>query len=249
MRGYRDVATDIRRRIEAGEFPPGSKLPTIDQLREQYGNARQTIRAALAALANEGLVTITKGQGTEVRQLPRARRHGIDRYAKSVWKRAGKSILTAEAEGQGHVANQDVRALEAVPAPAVVASRLGVLEGTPVWVRRRTTKIDGRPNQLADSYYELSVVEGTRIMEVNTGPGGGFARLEDAGHELAHLREEFSARMPTSDEVKLLSLMPATPVIDLIRTTYTTSGRAVEVMVAVLAGDMNRFDYTFPFPD
>lgn len=249
MRGYRDVATDLRRRIEAGEFPPGSKLPKIEDLEAEYRLARQTIRSALNTLVNEGLIISGKGTGATVRTLPRARRHGIERYAKSIWKRAGRAILVAEAESQGHVARQDIRGLEVTPAPAVVAQRLGVLEGTDVWVRRRTTRIDGRPNQLADSYYELSVVEGTLIMEENTGPGGGFARLEDAGHELSHLREEFSFRMPTTDEVELLELPPATPVVDLVRTTYASTGRAVEVMLAVLAGDMNRFDYTFPFPE
>ena len=38
-----------------------------------------------------------------------------------------------------------------------------------------------RPNQLADSYYELSVASDTRLVEEDTRPGGGFAVLEEKG--------------------------------------------------------------------
>ncbi len=118
-----------------------------------------------------------------------------------------------------------------------------------MWVRRRTTLIDGRPNQLADSYYELDVVRGTLITQEDTGPGGGFARLEEAGYGLAEIAEEWSTRMPTGPEGVALRLPPGTPVMELIRTAYDATGRAVEVMLAVLAGDMVQLAYRFPVPE
>jgi GntR family transcriptional regulator len=136
-----------------------------------------------------------------------------------------------------------------VPAPKVVAEKFGLAAGTPVWVRRRTTLIDDRPNQLADSYYELDVVRGTLIMQENTGPGGGFARLEDAGYTLDKIREEWSVRMPTGPESVALRLPAGTPVVDLVRTTFDATGRAVEVMLATTAGDMTNFAYEFKIPD
>lgn len=109
--------------------------------------------------------------------------------------------------------------------------------------------IDGRPNQLADSYYELRLVRGTAITQENTGPGGGFARLEDQGIRLARIQEELSVRMPIGPESVTLQLPPGTPVIDLTRTTFAADGRPVEVMLAVIAGDMITFSYDFPIPD
>jgi GntR family transcriptional regulator len=55
--------------------------------------------------------------------------------------------------------------------------------------------------------------------------------------------------MPTGPESVALNLPPGTPVIELIRTTYTTAGRPVEVMLAVIAGDMAQFAYRFPMPE
>jgi len=242
------VADEIRWRIERGEYPPGMKLPTLDELAKENLCSLTVIRKAVDLLKQQGLVVSAQGKGSFVRERAKPRRHGIERYSRSRW-RGGASILTAEAAQQGHTANQLIRELAAVPAPSEVAERLGIEPETLVWVRRRTTMIDGRPNQLADSYYEMHVVEGTRIMEEDTGPGGGFARLEEAGHEIAEIAEDWSTRMPTGPESVTLQLPPGTPVLDLIRTTYDSEGKAVEVMLTVIAGDMVGMSYRFPVPD
>lgn len=242
------VADDLRTKIEAGEYMPGQQLPTLDDLASLYMCSLAVVRRAVDLLRQQGLVTSRRGRGSFVRERPRARRHGIERYSRSRWQ-AGRPILTAEAEEQGHTAAQVMRELAEVPAPEPVAERLGIEADTLVWVRRRTTLIDDRPNQLADSYYELDVVRGTKIMQEDTGPGGGFARLEEAGHPLDRIREEWSVRMPTGPESVALALPTGTPVVDLIRTTYSTAGQPVEVMLAVLAGDMVSFCYDFPVPD
>jgi GntR family transcriptional regulator len=86
------------------------------------------------------------------------------------------------------------------------------------------------------------------LKEEDTG-GGGFFRLEEAGFHLAEMEEEISVRMPTSPESVALHLPAGTPVIDLYRTAYDSTGRPVEVMFAVIAGDMTSFHYRFPIPD
>jgi GntR family transcriptional regulator len=242
------VADDLRMQIETGALRPGDKLPTMDELAATHMCSLAVIRKAIDLLKQQGLVISEQGRGMFVRERPHARRHGIDRYSKSRW-RAGKPILTAEAESQGHTAGQLMRELGEVPAPPKVAEKFGIPAGTPVWVRRRTTLVDDRPNQLADSYYELDVVNGTLIQQENTGPGGGFARLEDAGYELDEICEEWSVRMPTGPESVALLLPAGTPVVDLTRTTFDKTGRAVEVMLAVISGDMVQMAYKFKIPD
>jgi GntR family transcriptional regulator len=242
------VADDIRLKIERKEWPAGHQLPTLDELVVEYGHSLSVVRKAVDLLKQQGLIVTIQGRGTFVRERPVAHVHGIQRYSRSLW-RSGTSVLAAASRTNEGVASQKIRGLEEVPAPPIVAERLGIEPETPVWVRRRTTFIDGRPNQLADSYYELSVVKGTKIMETDTGPGGGFARLEDNGHELAEISEELSARMPTGPESVALQLPPGTPVIDLTRTAYDTTGKAVEVMTSVIASDLACFNYRFPIPD
>ena len=68
-----------------------------------------------------------------------------------------------------------------------------------------------------------------RPREENTGPGGGFARIEEAGVTLARIREQLHARMPTSPETVALKLPEGTPVVELTRTTFDDTGAPVEV--------------------
>lgn len=243
------IADDIRAKIETGEYLPGTQLPTYDELAEAYLCSLAVVRKSVDLLRQQGLVVTKQGKGSYVRERPTARRHGMNRYSRSRWQ-SGQAVLIAEAAQQGHVADQLIRFLGEVPAPENVAERLNVPTDTPVFVRRRTTLINDRPNQLADSYYPLSIVKLVpKIQDEDTGPGGGFARIEEAGISLARIREELSVRMPTTPEVVTLKLPEGTPVVELLRTTYDDAGSPVEVMLATIAGDMITFDYDFPIPD
>lgn len=243
------IADNIRAKIEVGELAAGEKIPTLEALAKQYECSIGAVRAAVDLLKQQGILTTRQGSGTFVRERKAAKRHGMERYSRSVWS-AGRSILVEEAARQGRVADQLIRFLGEVPAPEAVAERLGVETGDPVHVRRRTTLIDGRPNQLADSYYTTKLAaEVPALKQEDTGPGGGFARIEEAGHRLSRIREEIALRMPRGPELSNLELSEGTPIAELIRTAYDAEGRAIEVMLAVLAGDMNTFDYEFPVPD
>ena len=62
------LATALRARILEGELGAGERLPE-GALTERYAVARHTVRAALRALAVEGLVTIEPNRGARVASL------------------------------------------------------------------------------------------------------------------------------------------------------------------------------------
>ena len=63
---YVQLADRLRERISSGEFGPGEKLPTIDEIVAGTGLSPMTIRRAYRVLADEGLVRVVKGRGTFV---------------------------------------------------------------------------------------------------------------------------------------------------------------------------------------
>jgi DNA-binding GntR family transcriptional regulator len=65
---YRQVAGFLRARIERGEYAPGQRLPSINDLVQTYGVARLTANKALRLLVTEGLAEISPGMGAYVRQ-------------------------------------------------------------------------------------------------------------------------------------------------------------------------------------
>jgi GntR family transcriptional regulator len=106
--------------------------------------------------------------------------------------------------------------------------------------------LDGGPVETAISYIPLDIARGTAITDPNPGPGGIYARLEEAGHTLDHFDEEIRSRMPLPDEARALRLSPGVPVFHLIRTAYNTKGRAVEVCDTIMAADSYVLAYSLP---
>ena len=63
---FQNVAEQIMEMIQAGEFPPGSRLPGERELAERFGVSRVTIREAEIALQAMGKVRIRTGSGVYV---------------------------------------------------------------------------------------------------------------------------------------------------------------------------------------
>ena len=53
---YREIAEQLRERIESGEFGSGTQMPTEQDLQAQHNASRNTIREAIKPVATLGLV-------------------------------------------------------------------------------------------------------------------------------------------------------------------------------------------------
>lgn len=69
-KGYADVAAHFRALIKAGELAPGDALPSVTEIREQFGVASKTVSRALGLLKSEGLVSSRGALGTVVEKSP-----------------------------------------------------------------------------------------------------------------------------------------------------------------------------------
>lgn len=67
---YQQIATDIIARISKEEWCIGDKLPSENDLTEEYAASRVTIRQALAKLETEGLIDKQRGRGAFVKAYP-----------------------------------------------------------------------------------------------------------------------------------------------------------------------------------
>lgn len=64
MKKYLHLTENLLADIKAGRITPGDQLPTEQQLVDQYGFSRITVRAALNELASRGMIRRTPGRGT-----------------------------------------------------------------------------------------------------------------------------------------------------------------------------------------
>lgn len=63
------ISSELMKLIEIGKYPPGSKLPTENELAAQFGVSRAPIREALSVLKAAGLVTSRQGGGNYVEEF------------------------------------------------------------------------------------------------------------------------------------------------------------------------------------
>ncbi|PXY17091.1 hypothetical protein BAY59_36570 [Prauserella coralliicola] len=64
------IRDDLAKRIRAGEFKLGEKIPSLRALSADYGVAELTVHGAIRELQHAGVLESATGRGTYVRALP-----------------------------------------------------------------------------------------------------------------------------------------------------------------------------------
>lgn len=67
---YKEVAADLRKKIDDGTYPPDTNLPKLTELQRLYHVSTTTVRSAIAELQAQGLVEAVRRRGTVVRKRP-----------------------------------------------------------------------------------------------------------------------------------------------------------------------------------
>jgi GntR family transcriptional regulator len=149
---FRKIADALRASILSGELMPGTQLPSENELKDQFGTTRVTVRKSLALLKADGLLMSRQGKGVYVRPRPNVQMLTTGANFR-IRRDTGETNYNAEAAAQGLNAEQRLLGVETVPAPPEVAERFGFAAGTPVIVRRRLFFVNDEPMQLVDGYY------------------------------------------------------------------------------------------------
>jgi GntR family transcriptional regulator len=243
---YRLMVDELRAEILDGTRPPGSRMPSENELATRYGTSRPTVRRALAVLKGEGLITTEQGRGAFVRPKPHVRLL-VTGASFRKHRALGLPGFNAQALEQGQRPEQRIRSVGTVAAPHEVAVRLGLGDGAPVVLRRRVFLLEGEATALVDSYYPAEWASGTAIEQPHRIKGGVYALIEDPDgpirRQVARSVDELTARMPTPDETNALALPPGVPVVHVTRTVFDSADLPVEVQDSVMAADRHEFRY------
>lgn len=241
---YRGIADDLRRRINAGEFEEDGKLDSERDLRDHYGASLMTVRQALGVLRDEGLLESRVGRGWYVAEWRPIVRNALKRLSSTQWGE-GRSMWDVDIDDRllEVVGRAEV---ELIDAPEDVARALDMDVNARVWKRDRRYAVDGEIVMRATSYIPDDLAHDTRITQSDTGPGGTYARLREAGHGPVKFREQLRCRLATPAEVDDLRLAAGAPVIEQHRSAMRADGRVVEINRMVL--DASRFLLVYDFP-
>jgi GntR family transcriptional regulator len=142
------VQDELKRRIDRGELPAGTRLPSEPDLAAELQVSRATLREALRAMEIEGLLRRRQGSGTFVAEQPRMTNSldinfGVTDAIRAAGMRAGI------AHGRHWVE----------PAAASEAALLGLEPGQDVLIVERVRTAEGKPVVLSRDVLPSSLVD------------------------------------------------------------------------------------------
>jgi GntR family transcriptional regulator len=224
------IADELRQQIQTGTYAPGSRLPTIEELRRAYGVSEIVIRHAVALLRHEGLVDTRRGGGTVVRARPQVRRRAMERYATDARQAREPRTSFTEDHAIGWRDYQLTTRYSRVAADEELAALFGLEPGTPLLRRHFVFFARGEPEQISVNYLPLDLVEGTPVADParEPWPGGTVAQLASLGYPVTRIEESVSARMPTESESRTLRVAQGVPVFAILR-RMISGDRVLEV--------------------
>jgi len=236
---YGKIARDLREAISRGDYAPGSTLPALPQLMEKYGVARDTVREAITALANEGIVTPKQGIGTVVRDTGGAHLNSTRTTAHPTWT-----------ETTGSAGRVELVEAEHVTADTEIAERLGIPAGSDV-TRRVKHYYVGRDVVLMHEQWipkwvssAITASSGYDPGSTATEPSDIYSLMKQSGSRPNETRETVTCRMPDPQERDAMSMPPGVPVQMIKRTTTDKHGKPLETSDFAACGDRASATYT-----
>lgn len=201
---FRSIKADILRRINGGEWPPGSRLPNELALAQEFGAARATVSRAMRELVDDGIVERKRKAGTRVRPVP-LRQVRLD-----------IPLVRAEVEAQGCRYRYALVSSETLAAPDWLRARLDLHPGAMMRHLVCLHLSDGHPYQLEDRWISLGAVPQARTADFSTlGPSEWLTRQMP----FSEISISFSACAAAPDQSRLLNCAPGEPLFRIERQT------------------------------
>jgi GntR family transcriptional regulator len=214
---YLQIKALLEQGLDAGEWHPGTAIPSETVLAQRFGVAQGTVRKAIDALAAENLVVRRQGKGTFVathteekssmfRFLRLRANDGVDEYPASRLLDLRRGKATAEA-----------------------ARLLDLSAGDPVIMIRRMLEYRGEPVVLDDIVLPGALFKGLTKAKADAYRGSIYSLFETRfGVRILKAQEKLRAVAADAGSARLLKVRPGDPLLSVDRVTMTYGDRPVE---------------------
>lgn len=228
---YYQLEKNLRERIEKGEFTPGALLPSEDQVCEQYGVSRITVRRALDGLFQQGLIVRRRGVGSFVSES----RHGINSH-----------LTGSLPEFLASAALMSVRRLSmgAAEPPLEVQALFDLDVDEQAWLMTAVGILDGEPVTYIEFWFPREIGEklNFRTWQSDLPVIRQVERELDIRVTKAHQLVESDRAGPVAAEH--LGVEDVTPILK-VKRTYYSGTRPVEVAYVRYHPERYRYEIEF----
>ncbi len=221
---WRQIADQIRLAIVSGDFT--DRLPPETALAAQFGVNRHTVRGAIAALVQEGVLRAEQGRGTFV--------EAHKRFAYPIGPR---TRFSEGLEGQARERRGMLLGHFIEPADGRVAGALKLAEGAGVIRLEAVSEADGRRVSRSTSYFDASRFAG--IDKAYARNGSITAAFREFGVADYFRRSTLvSARHAAASDLSDLRLSPGAIVLVTVYVNVDPEGVPVQFSETRFAADL-----------
>jgi GntR family transcriptional regulator len=214
---YKEVKERLTQGLVAGEWRPGTAIPSEARLAERFGVSLGTVRKAIDELVAEKILLRRQGRGTFVAT------HTPDRTLFYFFHVVGR-------DGRKETPATELLQFGRGRADAEEAAKLGLGRGERVLRIRNLLRLGGDPVVIDDIVIAAQLVPGLDER--------AFAQREETIYGLYQARyginvirasERLSAVLTDAEAARLLDVPPSTPLLQIARVAFTYQDRPVEL--------------------
>jgi GntR family transcriptional regulator len=192
---YRQIESMIRNRIKDQEFIEGEKIPSERDLANEFQVSRMTVKHAINALVQEGMLYRSRGSGTFVGYGPRHNYQftfaGVNSLSAAL-KRTGRSVTT-----------RVLKVIEDCQSPYLNA-KLALLPDQKVFGLHRLRLADGVPFAAEYTYVPSDLFPD--FLQIDFRKVGLYDYMSSKDHKPETFQQYQTAMKPLQSEAKLLKL-------------------------------------------
>jgi GntR family transcriptional regulator len=225
---YARLESALASDIAAGSLPPGSQLPTEDDLIARFEVSRTTVRKAIQNLAARGFVEIRRGKGTFVSQ------------PKITQELTELSGFVEDMQALGRHATARLIDKRIVPASETVARQLALAIGSRVVRIQRVRLADGVAMSFDETWLPLEIGEKVMTHDLEAEPI--FSLLEQKyGIPLIEAEYKLEAVCAEALVAQALGVPNGSPIFLIERTAYRAGNQPIDYEKLYYRGDLIRF--------
>jgi GntR family transcriptional regulator len=221
---YHQIQQRLLEQIQSGELKPGKPLPSIQQIAVVMGVSQMTVRQAVRALSELGVIYSRQGKGTFISGIK------LERDFRQVLS------FTEETLARGASPSSKVLSFRIQAPSAEAKDALALSDDDKVYLLRRVRYGDSVPMGIESSCLPVHLCPG--LMETFDPATSLYEELtEQYGIQLMVTDEVVEVGKANVEDAHLLEIAPQSPVFLFTRVSYLENGTPAEHVKSVYRGD------------
>lgn len=211
---YLQLREIIRTKIEDGEFPPGTAIPTEQELSNAYGINRLTVRNGISALVNEGLLKRIQGKGVyvlgEKREQDLETLEGFSQMVKKKNAKPSSHILVKSFREAGHK----------------YGKIFNINPSDQIFYIKRVNSIDNEPYSLEEIFIPQFVVP--ELENIDLTVFSIYEIYDFYNIEISYSQQTLDLTRLDQSDARFLNVTSSNPLLLFTNTSYNKAEAAIE---------------------